>query len=103
MQFEAKRFAIGALAARIHEELVLWCRLSKLLNAMEKREIEAEDFDEYNLLSKKSEALTYLIVKSVKELEIKNKKSVKDIVENIQDGWFSDNHETENGTTSDND
>lgn len=84
-----KRFAIGALAARIHEEMVLWKRLSKFLEAMEQRELDAEDMDTYKMLSKKSESLTLLIVKSVKELDIKDKGSVKDLVDQLQSDWFN--------------
>ena len=102
-----KKFALGALAARIYEELVLWQRLAPLLETMRNHQLEPEELDEYNILSKKSESLTNLIVKSVKELNITDKKSVQELMDKLDKQMLSvssnDEKETANGTASNDD
>jgi len=103
---DEKRFAISALSARIYEELVLWKRLNKLLEGLNKHPLEPEEWDEYGILSKKSESLTQLIVRSVKELGIENKKSVKELINTLDErmlgGTNDDETKRTNGTASDN-
>ena len=97
--FNEKRFAVGALAARIYEELVIWQRLNEYLEVMKSHSLEPEELDEYRILSKKSESLTQLIVKSVRDLDISNNKSVEELMDRLDEQMLGGLHDKENETT----
>jgi len=93
-EFEKKRFAISALAARIHEELVVWQRIQGYLEMINSEGALPEgELKTYMMLSKHSESLTYLIIKSARELEIEDGKSFKELLERLNNNMLGDDND----------